>query len=37
MSDHHDPHTGLHSEQGGLSGEHLGRAKNPVVKVHDLA
>jgi hypothetical protein len=37
MKDHHDPHTGLHSEQGGLSGEHPGRAKNPVVKVHDLA
>jgi hypothetical protein len=37
MSDHHDPHTGLHSEQGGLLGEHPGRAKNPVVKVHDLA
>jgi catechol 2,3-dioxygenase-like lactoylglutathione lyase family enzyme len=37
MSDYHDPHTGLHSEQGGLSGEHPGRAKNPVVKVHDLA
>ena len=37
MNDHHDPHTGLHSEQGGVSGEHPGRAKNPVVKVHDLA
>ena len=37
MSDHHDPHTGLHSEQGGLSGEHPGRAKNSVIKVHDLA
>jgi catechol 2,3-dioxygenase-like lactoylglutathione lyase family enzyme len=37
MSDHHDPHTGLHSEQGGVSGEHPGRAKNPVIKVHDLA
>ena len=37
MSDHHDPHAGLHSEQGGLSGEHPGRGKNPVVKVHDLA
>jgi len=37
MSDHHDPHTGLHSEQGGRSGEHPGRANNPVVKVHDLA
>jgi catechol 2,3-dioxygenase-like lactoylglutathione lyase family enzyme len=37
MNDHHDPHTGLHSEQGGASGEHPGRAKNPVIKVHDLA
>ena len=37
MSDHHDPHTGLHSEQGALAGEHPGRATNPVVKVHDLA
>src|SRR6476619_7700302 len=37
MSDHHDPHTGLHSEQGRLSGEHPGRARNPVIKVHDLA
>jgi catechol 2,3-dioxygenase-like lactoylglutathione lyase family enzyme len=37
VNDHHDPHTGLHSEHGGLSGEHLGRAKNPVIKVRDLA
>ena len=37
MSDHHDPHSGLHSEQGALAGEHPGRAANPVVKVHDLA
>ena len=37
MSDHHDPHAGLHSEQGALAGEHPGRARNPVVKVHDLA
>ena len=37
MNDHHDPHTGLHSELGALSGEHPGRAKNPVIKVHDLA
>jgi catechol 2,3-dioxygenase-like lactoylglutathione lyase family enzyme len=37
MSTHHDPHTGLHSEQGALAGEHPGRAANPVVKVHDLA
>ncbi|MEH0841209.1 VOC family protein [Micromonospora sp. CPCC 205711] len=37
MSDRHDPHTGLHSEQGALSGEHPGRSRNPIVKVHDLA
>src|SRR4029453_17723698 len=37
MSDHHDPHAGLHSEQGALAGEHPGRAVNPVVKVYDLA
>ncbi|NMI02070.1 VOC family protein [Pseudonocardia acidicola] len=34
---HHDPHAGLHSEQGALAGEHPGRAANPVVKVRDLA
>lgn len=32
-----DAHTGLHSEQGALAGEHPGRAISPVVKVHDLA
>lgn len=37
MIDRQDPHTGLHSEQGGLPGEHPGRARNPLVKVHDLA
>ncbi|TWP49465.1 2,3-dihydroxybiphenyl 1,2-dioxygenase [Lentzea tibetensis] len=37
MSDHHDPHTGLHSEQGALAGEHPGRVSDPIVKVHDLA
>ncbi|MFI6317156.1 VOC family protein [Nonomuraea sp. NPDC050556] len=37
MIDHHDPHAGLHSEQGALKGEHPGRAPNPIVKVHDLA
>ncbi|MEH1058524.1 VOC family protein [Micromonospora sp. CPCC 206171] len=37
MIDRHDPHTGLHSEQGALPGEHPGRARNPLVKVHDLA
>lgn len=30
-------HADLHSEQGSLRGEHPGRARNPVVKVHDLA
>ena len=37
MIDQHDPHAGLHSEQGGLAGEHPGRAANPVIKVRDLA
>ncbi|MFE3229007.1 VOC family protein [Nocardia sp. NPDC059228] len=37
MNDHHDVHVGLHSEQGALPGEHPGRARNPVIKVADLA
>ncbi|MBF6296029.1 VOC family protein [Nocardia amamiensis] len=37
MIDHHDPHTGLHSEHSALAGEHPGRARDPIVKVHDLA
>ena len=37
MSDTHDPHAGLHSEQGARPGEHPGRAANPIVKVDDLA
>ncbi|MGK8522796.1 VOC family protein [Nocardia asteroides] len=37
MLDHHDPHTGLHSEHGALAGEHPGRARDPIVKVHDVA
>ncbi|BDT93315.1 2,3-dihydroxybiphenyl 1,2-dioxygenase [Nocardia sputorum] len=37
MSDQHDPHTGLHSEYGAQAGEHPGRARDPIVKVHDLA
>ncbi|WP_346533276.1 VOC family protein [Micromonospora sp. DPT] len=37
MIERHDPHTGLHSEQGALPGEHPGRAHNPLIKVHDLA
>ncbi len=32
-----DVHSGLHSEDGGLRTEHLGRSKNPVIKVEDLA
>ena len=30
-------HQDLHSEQGALRGEHPGRARNPVIKVADLA
>jgi catechol 2,3-dioxygenase-like lactoylglutathione lyase family enzyme len=30
-------HSDLHSEQGALADEHPGRAKNPVIKVLDLA
>ena len=34
---HPGTHNDLHSEQGALPGEHPGRAKNPVIKVEDLA
>ncbi|WP_067804650.1 VOC family protein [Nocardia beijingensis] len=37
MSGHRDVHSGLHSEQGAHAGEHPGRARNPVIKVLDLA
>ena len=37
MTSHHGTHSDLHSEQGALRGEHPGRAKNPVIKVLDLA
>ena len=37
MSEGAGTHAGLHSEQGGLRGEHPGRATNPVIKVRDLA
>ena len=37
MNNDHDPHSGLHSEQGAVAGEHPGRAVNPVVKVRELA
>src|SRR5208283_3369708 len=32
-----DPHRSLHSETGGLRGEHPGRSRNPLVKVAGLA
>ena len=34
---HDHSHRDLHSEQGALPGEHAGRARQPVVKVRDLA
>src|SRR3954451_4127813 len=37
MTTHHGTHNDLHSERGALPGEHPGRAKNPVIKVLDLA
>ena len=37
MTSQHGTHNDLHSEQGALSGEHPGRARNPVIKVRDLA
>lgn len=37
MNDLMGAHNGLHSEQGGRKGEHPGRSRNPVIKVHDLA
>ncbi len=37
MSDQRDPHRDLHSEQGARAGEHSGRARNPIVKVRELA
>lgn len=30
-------HNDLHSQQGGLRGEHPGRSRNPLIKVRDLA
>src|SRR5271166_3572430 len=32
-----DPHRSLHSQTGGLRGEHPGRSSNPLVKVAGLA
>jgi catechol 2,3-dioxygenase-like lactoylglutathione lyase family enzyme len=34
---HTDAHSGMHVDQGALPGEHVGRVKNPIIKVHDLA
>lgn len=30
-------HNNVHSEHGALRGEHPGRSRNPVIRVHDLA
>jgi catechol 2,3-dioxygenase-like lactoylglutathione lyase family enzyme len=37
MMDTVGAHQDLHSEQGALRGEHPGRSRNPVIKVHDIA
>jgi catechol 2,3-dioxygenase-like lactoylglutathione lyase family enzyme len=37
VSQHHGTHNDLHSEQGALRDEHPGRARNPIIKVEDLA
>jgi Glyoxalase/Bleomycin resistance protein/Dioxygenase superfamily len=37
MSDTVGTHTDLHSEQGARGGEHIGRSRNPVIKVADIA
>ena len=37
MTSHHGTHNDLHSEQGASPAEHPGRAKNPIIKVLDLA
>src|SRR6201998_2246084 len=30
-------HTDLHSDQGARQGEHPGRSRDPIIKVHDIA
>ena len=37
MGDVIGAHNELHSERGAVRGDHLGRARNPVIKVADLA
>lgn len=32
-----DRHSGLHSEQGALRGEHPGRSRDPIIRVADIA
>lgn len=32
-----DAHRDMHADQGALPGEHPGRARDPIVKVHDIA
>jgi hypothetical protein len=38
MSDHVvGAHNDLHSHQGARNGEHPGRSRDPIIKVHDIA
>jgi hypothetical protein len=37
VSLHHGTHSDLHTDHGALKGEHPGRARNPIIKVRDLA
>ncbi len=37
MSQHAGAHSGLHSQEGARKGEHSGRSRNPVIRVHDIA
>jgi catechol 2,3-dioxygenase-like lactoylglutathione lyase family enzyme len=37
MSDTVGTHADLHSDRGARRGEHPGRSRNPVIKVHDIA
>ena len=37
MNDLVGAHNELHSEHGARKGEHAGRSRNPVIKVHDIA
>ena len=30
-------HTDLHSDQGAPPGEHSGRSRDPIIKVHEIA